>query len=123
MGFGFEDDFVNYGVNLDSWTPFGSGPAVGFFGSPTVIGDRLGLFVNPSGPTLGLAASYESGDFFSGSSTFDGDFDSFGITPGLFVNRLDSGTAIDFIIINIIPEPDSVILIFLGCMNLVWRRR
>ena len=113
--------FDLFGVNTP-FTPFGTG-AQDLFGTGGT-GDRVGLF---TGQEIGLPAGYVSNTPLSGTSSFNGSFNSFGLIPGLFETPLDSGVATDSVFVNIgpifVPEPSAFVLLTAMAGGLMTRRR
>ncbi|UCD75027.1 MAG: hypothetical protein JSV91_14730 [Phycisphaerales bacterium] len=102
---------------VGSWTGvFGSGD---FQTWDVTSGDRVAMF---SDPAIGVPIGYMSGDPLSGSSTkFNATFASLGMIPGVYVNTLVNGNAVDTVTIQIVPAPGA--LAFFGIAGLATRRR
>jgi hypothetical protein len=112
---------VQYNIDVSEWTPFGTGGYIENW--TTTTGDTLALFGNP---LLGLPDGYVSGNALSGSGSLSGgSFANAGITEGTFTTTLTNGVNSDTITITTqaIPEPSSALLLGLGALGLVARRK
>ena len=105
--------------------PFGNGGATAAdFGTGDLFdASNTGMFDDPDlPPKLLVPEGYVSGDFFSGTATWqDATFDSLGVTPGTYTWSWGSGATADSLTL-VIPEPTAGCLIA-GAGVLLLRRR
>jgi len=114
-----------YNINESSsgvspWTPFGGG---GFNSMTSSSGNALVLF----DVGLGVPTGYISGNPLSATGTFVGaSFASLGITPGSYTTTFDGAGDVletDFVTINAVPEPSSVMMVAIAGIGLLQKRR
>jgi hypothetical protein len=102
------------------WTPFGGG---GFNSMTSSSGNAVVLF----DVGLGVPTGYISGNPLSATGTFVGaSFASLGITPGSYTTTFDGAGDVletDFVTINAVPEPSSVMMVAIAGIGLLQKRR
>ncbi|MFG0244167.1 MAG: PEP-CTERM sorting domain-containing protein [Phycisphaerales bacterium JB054] len=110
-----------YGIDVGTWTPFGS--TGNFFNWDSSYGNGFAMF---SDPVLGVPAGYQSGDALSGGGTMFGtSIAALGMDEGSWVTTLTGPSGVvDTVTVNIgIPAPGTAALLGLGGLAATRRRR
>jgi len=116
-----------WGGGIISPSSFGSGRYSGGIGSGSTVGCADGIDVDNvsiTGVALIVPLGYVSDTALSDSATWsDETIAGLGLTPGTYTWSWGSGSTASFFTLDIVPEPDSMILLGVGGLAVAAYRR